>query len=104
MRRLSFSILAAGGLALAGCANSEDASTEAEADTVEIPADQALQGVDEEPVEDPAAMEADPAPVTTAGDGNAAEAEAASVQEAGDNAAATAEAAMDAMSEDDFEN
>ena len=91
-------------LTLAACGGSEDVSEDAEADTVEIPADEALQGVDEELVEDPAAMEADPAPVTTAGDGAAAEAEAASVQEAGDNAAATAEAAMDAMSEDDFEN
>lgn len=99
---LRIALAATATFALAACGSSEDASTEAEADTVEIPADEALQGVDEEPVEDPAAMEADP--VTTAGDGAAAEAEAASVQEAGDNAAATAEAAMDAMSEDDFEN
>ncbi|MDP4573961.1 hypothetical protein Q9K02_02255 [Qipengyuania sp. G39] len=101
---LRIALAATATFALAACGSSEDASTEAEADTVEIPADEALQGVDEEPVEDPAAMESDPAPVTTAGDGDAAEAEAASVQEAGDNAAATAEAAMDAMSEDDFEN
>ena len=53
MRRLSFSILAAGGLALAGCANSEDASTEAEADTVEIPAFDALSDVESTPVADP---------------------------------------------------
>ena len=100
---LRIALAAAATFALAACGSSEDASTDAEADTVEIPADQALQGVDDEPVEDPAAMEADPAPVTTAGDGAEA-AESASVQEAGDNAAATAEAAMDAMSEDDFEN
>ena len=53
MRRLSFSILAAGGLVLAGCANSEDASTEAEADTVEIPAFDALSDVESTPVADP---------------------------------------------------
>jgi len=100
---LRIALAATATFALAACGSSEDASTEAEADTVEIPADQALQGVDDEPVEDPAAMEADPAPVTTAGDGAEA-AESTSVQEAGDNAAATAEAAMDAMSEDDFEN
>ncbi|MDG5751807.1 hypothetical protein P8R33_11870 [Qipengyuania sp. XHP0211] len=99
---LRIALAATATFVLTACGSSEDASTEAEADTVEIPADEALQGVDEEPVEDPAAMESDP--VTTAGDGAAAEAEAASVQEAGDNAAATAEAAMDAMSEDDFEN
>jgi len=100
---LRIALAATATFALAACGSSEDASTDAEADTVEIPADLALQGVDDEPVEDPAAMEADPAPVTTAGDG-ADSAESASVQEAGDNAAATAEAAMDAMSEDDFEN
>ena len=42
-------------LALGACANSEDASTEAEADTVEIPAFDALSNVDELPVADPEA-------------------------------------------------
>ena len=96
--KLRIAIVAAATVALAACGSSEDASTEAEVDTVEMPADEALVGVEEEPVEDSAAT----APVTdSAADASeSAAAEAASVQEAGDNAAATAEAAMDAMAED----
>lgn len=41
------------GLAISACANSEDASTEAQADTVEIPSFEALSNVDELPVVDP---------------------------------------------------
>ena len=85
-------------MALAACGSADDASTEAEVDTVEVAADEALVGVDAEPVEDAAATEAD----AEAGEDKEA-AEAASIQEAGDNAAATAEAAMDAMA-DDLEN
>ena len=42
----------ASALILAACANSEDASTEAQADTVEIPSFEALSNVDELPVAD----------------------------------------------------
>ena len=48
-------LTAAATLALAACGNTEDASTEAQADTVEIAADDALADVEAEPVEDPAA-------------------------------------------------
>ncbi|MBX7527951.1 hypothetical protein [Qipengyuania vesicularis] len=79
-------------LALAACGSSDNASTEAEADTVEVAADEAMDGVTDEPVADPeAAIEEDTGPTA---------AETARVEEAADNAAATAEAAMDAMGED----
>lgn len=42
----------AAALALAACGSADDASVDAEADTVEMPADAALSGVDEEPVDD----------------------------------------------------
>ena len=84
-------------LALAACGSNDNASTEAEAETVEVSADEAMAPVAEEPV-------ADPAGSVTANEndtpGTVTEAEAASVETAGDNAAATAEAAMDAMGED----
>ena len=88
--------MATASLALAACGSSDDASTEAEADTVEIAADEAMEAVTEEPVTDPAADLENSAADETA----AAQAEAASVEAAGDSAAATAEAAMDAMGED----
>ncbi|MAW91542.1 MAG: hypothetical protein CL575_06900 [Altererythrobacter sp.] len=84
-------------LALAACGSNDNASTEAEAETVEVSADEAMAPVAEEPVADPAAS------VTASENdtpGTVTEAEAASVETAGDNAAATAEAAMDAMGED----
>ncbi|MBX7539514.1 hypothetical protein [Qipengyuania sphaerica] len=87
--------VAAASLALAACGSSNDASTEAEADTVEVAADEAMEPVTEVPVADPAAdLEA------AADDAATSEAEAASVQAAGDEAAATAEAALDAMNEE----
>ena len=86
-------------LALAACGSADDASTEAEADTVEVAADEAMEPVTEEPVADPNAnVVTDDAQAEAA-----AEVEAASVETAGDNAAATAEAAMDAMAEEGAE-
>ncbi|MEE4538731.1 MAG: hypothetical protein V2J51_09610 [Erythrobacter sp.] len=58
-------------LALAACGDSNDASTEAMPDTVEMPAEEALAPVEQEPVDDrqvagpPAATPAPPDPVTT---------------------------------------
>lgn len=96
--------LAAVSIALAACGSSNDASTEAEADTVEIAADEAMEPITEEPVADPNAnVVADEANTAESAEGAKA-AEAATVQEAGDDAAATAEAAMDAMSEDHSEH
>ena len=92
--KFRIALTAAASLALAACGSSEDASTEAEADTVEMTADEALTDVEEMPVEDPAANTA-PVEMDTASPSEEAE-----VQEAGDSAADTAAAAMDAMAED----
>lgn len=86
--------VAAASLVLAACGSSDNASTEAEADTVEVAADEAMEPIAEEPVVDPNAN-------VVADDAATSEAEAASVETAGDNAAATAEAALDAMGEDE---
>ena len=92
--KFRIALTAAASLALAACGNSEDPSTEAEADTVEMTADEALTDVEEMPVEDPAANTA-PVEMDTASPSEEAE-----IQEAGDSAADTAAAAMDAMAED----
>lgn len=81
-------------LALAGCGRSDNASAEAEADTVEIPANEALQGVDAAPVADPNANATLPA-----GDAPPTGTEEERIQAAGDSAADTAAAAADAMDE-----
>ena len=81
-------------LALAGCGRSESASAEAEADTVEIPANEALEGVNEAPVADPNANAALPT-----GEATPSQTEEERVQAAGDSAADTAAAAADAMAE-----
>lgn len=75
-------------LALAGCGRSDNASAEAEADTVEIPANEALNGVNDLPVADPNANATLPAEETTT--------EEERIQAAGDSAADTAAAAADA--------
>lgn len=93
--RIAFA--AAASIALAACGSTDDASTEAEADTVEIPADDAMAGVEEAPVADPDANAVD----AETGEDTAAEAE--QIEEAGDAAAATAEAAADAMADDQGE-
>ena len=54
--KFRLALTAAATLALAACGSAEDASTEAEADTVEIAADEALEGVEEAPVADAVAM------------------------------------------------
>lgn len=92
--KFRIALTAAASLALAACGSSEDAATEAEADTVEMTADEALTDVEEMPVEDPAANTA-PVEMDTASPSEEAE-----IQEAGDSAADTAAAAMDAMAED----
>lgn len=79
-------------LVLAACGRSDNASTEAEADTVEIPANEALQGVNEAPVADPNANATLPA-----GEATPTQTEEERIQAAGDSAADTAAAAADAM-------
>ena len=81
-------------LALAACGRSDNASTEAEADTVEIPANEALQGVIEAPVADPGANAALPTGAATP-----EMTEEERIQAAGDSAADTAAAAADAMNQ-----
>ncbi|GMM92000.1 hypothetical protein [Qipengyuania sp. MTN3-11] len=84
-------------LALAACGSADDASTEAEADTVEIPANEALEGIDDAPV-----IDADATVTTEPSDVDPAEeaaAEAQNIEDAGNNAADTAAEAMDAMDE-----
>lgn len=81
-------------LALSGCGRSDSASTEAEADTVEIPANEALQNVTETPVADPNANAALPTDT-----GTPAMTEEEKIQAAGDSAADTAAMAADAMNE-----
>lgn len=85
MKRLSQILLAgAGTLALAACGSADDASADAEADTVEMPADAALAGVNEEPVAD-AGAEDESAAVAE---------EAETAGDAGADVAAAAEAAL----------
>ena len=57
MKKFAYTLLAgAGALALAACGGADDASIEAEADTVEMPADAALEDVTDEAVADTEAV------------------------------------------------
>lgn len=97
-----FAVIAAlGSLGLAACGSTDDASTEAMPDTVEMPADAALEPIIEEPAEDPAVLEevdpADTAPsleVTEEAADAAADvaAEAAAAAEAAEAAAGVGDA------------
>lgn len=74
--------------ALAACGDTDDASTAAEADTVEMPADEAMTGVTAEPAADPTANATEEAAVE--------EAVEATAEEAGENAADVAARAQEA--------
>lgn len=92
--RTTFAALAVSALMLAACGSSDDASTEATADTVEMPADEALEAISDQPVADPEATATD-AP-------DAASTEAATAEQAADaaaNVAAEAAAAAEDKSE-----
>lgn len=92
--RTTFAALAVAALMLAACGSSDDASTEATADTVEMPADEALEAISDQPVADPEATATD-AP-------DAAATEAATAEQAADaaaNVAAEAAAAAEDKSE-----
>ncbi|GAA4048553.1 hypothetical protein [Parerythrobacter jejuensis] len=106
---LRFGLVAAGALTLAACGDTEDASEEAMADNVEIPADEAMTEVADEPVADDAAT-ADTAEeasteataeeqATAEAAGEAAADAAADVQAAVDAAAATAGDITDAAND-----
>ena len=90
--------VAAATLVLAACRSADDASTEAEADTVEMPADSALEGVEATPVADPSANATAAATATASATPTVTEEE--QIQQSGDDAAMTAGAAMDAMEEE----
>jgi hypothetical protein len=57
--RITFPALVLAALMLAACGSADDASTEATPDTVEMPADDALEAVSDEPVADPQATATD---------------------------------------------
>lgn len=92
----TLAVLGSAGLFLAACGSTDDASTEAMPDTVEMPADVALEPLAEEPVADDEALgppldpsETAPDPVTTeqvADDAAAVAAEAAAAAEAAEAA------------------
>jgi hypothetical protein len=91
MRKLvALPAIAGTALLLTACGSSDDASTEASADTVEMPADAALAPVTEEPVADPEATATD-APDTNA----EAEASAEKAADAAADVAAEASAAAE---------
>ena len=77
MRKPSaLAVLTIATLALAACGSADDASVEASADTVEMPADSALAPVSDAPVADPSATATDApavAPATAEQAGDAAE-------------------------------
>lgn len=83
--------LASASLLLAACGSSDDASSEVSADTVEMPADEALTAVTEEPVADPAATATD-APVDDAETEASAEQAADAAADVATEAAAASEA------------
>lgn len=83
-------LVAGAALALTACGSANDASTEARADTVEMPADEALEPIADEPVADGAADASDPEPIEPVTTAATAEAAADVAAEA---AAAAAEAA-----------
>lgn len=96
MNKLSgFAALSAFGLTLAACGSTDDASTEATPDTVEMPADEALAPIAEGPVEDDAAAETAEAvdPADTAPDLETTEEAADAAADVAAEAAAAAEAA-----------
>ena len=94
---LAGSAALAASLTLAACGSADDASTEAEPDTVEMPANDALADVEETPIADPEAT-TPVAPTELTDEPTVSEREA--IEEAGDAAAATAAAAADALVEE----
>ncbi|MFN2099523.1 hypothetical protein [Altererythrobacter sp. MF3-039] len=91
MRKISIALATGLAFSLAACGSADDASTEAEPDTVEVGAEEAIADVDAEPVEDPeaAALEA----ATAAAE---EEAERATAAESAGDAAADVAAQVDA--------
>ena len=89
----------AAALGLAACGSSDDASEDAEADTVEIPADEAMAGMPDPVADSDAADEAGQSPEETLDTAEAAaaaaEATVADVEAAAEEATRDAESNMD---------
>ena len=91
MKKIAYVLtVGVGSLLLAACGAADDASIDAEADTVEMPADAALEDVTAEPVEDADANTDDASEAVSEDTANEAADAAADV-------AAAAEAAADAV-------
>lgn len=86
-------VLTSASLALVACGSSDDASTEATPDTVEMPADEALEPIIDEPVEDPEAAGPPADPADSAPDLDTTEEAADAAADVAAEAAAAAEAA-----------
>lgn len=91
MKKLAI-VAALGTLGLAACGSTDDASTEAMPDTVEMPADAALEPIIEEPAEDAAVLE-EVDPVDTAPSLETTEEAADAAADVAADAIAAAEAA-----------
>lgn len=94
MKKLAI-VVALGSLGLAACGSTDDASTEAMPDTVEMPADEALEPITEEPVEDTEALGPPADPADSAPDLQTTEEAADAAADVAAQAAAAAEAAAD---------
>ena len=86
----TLALVSAGSLMLAACGSADDASADATADTVEMPADEALETVTEEPVADAGAAAVEET------DGNVTTEEAEAAADAAADVAADAVAAAEA--------
>lgn len=91
--RFTLAVLSGATLALAACGSADDASTEATPDTVEMPADEALEPIVEEPVEDAEALGPPADPADNAPDLQTTEEAADAAADVAAEAAAAAEAA-----------
>jgi hypothetical protein len=96
---LNTSFAATAALALAACGSADDASVEAEAETVETAADEAMEGEEAEVATEEGAM-AEEGGEAAAAEGEAMADDTAAIEEAGDDAAAAAGDVADAMADE----
>lgn len=104
MKKLAaLSLIGGLGLGLAACGSTDDASTEAMPDTVEMPADEALEPIEAEPVVDEGATGPEADPAENAPSQQTAEEAADAAAQVAAEAAAAAEAADAAAAAADLE-
>lgn len=94
---IKYAVIGSATLALAACGDSDDASTEAMPETVEMPADVALEPITEEPIVDRQTYGPPAEPVSRAPDPVTTEVVADNAAAVADEAIAAAEAAEAAM-------